>query len=262
MPRPVAQPSTEIGLYRQTPDISLYRQVDAILRDQIADGALRPGDRLPSEDELRGRFGISRGTLRQALDSLERDGLIARTPGRGTFVREAPATKRGRGQERSASPLEAMIADAARADRLVRQGLASPPAVVARALGVDPGAELPFFIRLSGPRGTPIGLKRYLHPRLVAQADALAQAADFPAVLAGQGKGGKRKTAHIGPAWAEAILAEPRFAMQLRVPVGSPLLSLWWVDRLGGAPAACTQMLQPGSAVTLMLAGDAPGEAE
>ena len=74
--------------------------------------------------------------------------------------------------------------------------------------------------------------------------DALAQAEDFSAALG----------ASRGRAWVEAILAEPRFAMQLKVPRGAPLLSLWWVDLVGGAPAACTQMLRAGATVALDLA--------
>ncbi|HEY2936871.1 MAG TPA: GntR family transcriptional regulator [Gaiellaceae bacterium] len=60
------------------------------LADAIASGKLAPGDRLPPERELAGRVRVSRMTLRQALDSLERRGLVARQVGRegGTFVAE------------------------------------------------------------------------------------------------------------------------------------------------------------------------------
>lgn len=54
---------------------------------------LKPGDVLPTETELCGRFGVSRGTVRRAFDELERDGLVSRQPGRGTFV-AAPRMER------------------------------------------------------------------------------------------------------------------------------------------------------------------------
>ena len=58
-----------------------------VLRDQIVSGSLRAGDRLPSEPALAQRHRLSRVTIRRALEGLERDGLIDRVPGAGTFVR-------------------------------------------------------------------------------------------------------------------------------------------------------------------------------
>ena len=56
------------------------------LRAFIEAGDFASGDRLPSERELIGELGISRSTLRKALDALERDGAIWRHVGKGTFV--------------------------------------------------------------------------------------------------------------------------------------------------------------------------------
>ena len=56
------------------------------LRAFIAAGEYGPGDRLPPERELIGNLAMSRGTLRKALDALERDGMIWRHVGKGTFV--------------------------------------------------------------------------------------------------------------------------------------------------------------------------------
>jgi len=231
---------------RAQTDITLYRQVGAILREQISDGVLRAGDQLPSEEALRLEYGISRGTLRQALDAMERDGLIERAPGRGTFVRSGV---RAAARERTRSDWATMIAETApRADRIVREGAAVPPLAVIQALGLGRGVEAPFFIRLSSARGgAAVGVKRYLHPALLPQAAALAAADDFAAALGASGE------VTVGAAWAEALLAEPRFAMQLKVPLGAPLLSLWWVDLVDGEPRACTQMLQSGGQVALSL---------
>src|SRR5918912_3516508 len=67
-----------------------HAQIERSLAEAIAAGRLLPGDRLPSERELAARAGVSRMTLRQALDSLERRGLLERRVGRdgGTFVAE------------------------------------------------------------------------------------------------------------------------------------------------------------------------------
>ena len=56
--------------------------------DEIAAGRLKPTAKIPSERELSDSLGVSRGTVRKALDELERKGLIKRRPGSGTFVTE------------------------------------------------------------------------------------------------------------------------------------------------------------------------------
>jgi len=73
---------------RREAAIPLYRQLASILRRPIAAGEAAPGDRLPSESQLVARHGVSRITVRQALADLEREGLIERSAGRGSFVRE------------------------------------------------------------------------------------------------------------------------------------------------------------------------------
>ena len=56
----------------------------------VREGVLGPGDRIPGERELALRLKVSRATVRDALRELELRGLISRTPGRGTVIREVP----------------------------------------------------------------------------------------------------------------------------------------------------------------------------
>ena len=56
------------------------------VRAFIAEGGFGPGDRLPAERQLVETLGITRATLRRAFDALEREGLIWRHVGKGTFV--------------------------------------------------------------------------------------------------------------------------------------------------------------------------------
>lgn len=64
----------------------LTARVRQVLADRIARGEFAPGEQLPTERELGDQFGVSRVTVRRALASLAREGLVYAIQGRGTFV--------------------------------------------------------------------------------------------------------------------------------------------------------------------------------
>lgn len=66
--------------------VPLYFQLAEILKERIEAAHWQPGDRFPSEGELREEFGVSRTVIRPALALLESDGQLVRLKGRGTFV--------------------------------------------------------------------------------------------------------------------------------------------------------------------------------
>ncbi|OGV73407.1 MAG: hypothetical protein A3K19_10910 [Lentisphaerae bacterium RIFOXYB12_FULL_65_16] len=70
-------------LKRSTP---LYRQICSHLEGRILSGALRPGDRLPTTQQMAARYKVTVQTAQQAAMLLSRRGLIERAPGRGSFV--------------------------------------------------------------------------------------------------------------------------------------------------------------------------------
>jgi GntR family transcriptional regulator len=67
-------------------DAPLYSRVEAVLASEIADGALKVGDQLPTEDSLIARFEVSRITVRRAIQNLVSRGLVEIRRGKGTFV--------------------------------------------------------------------------------------------------------------------------------------------------------------------------------
>jgi len=70
--------------------IPLYQQLQEILRLEISSKTRKAESKLPSEHELCRQFGITRPTVRQALEGLVREGLVRKHRGRGAFVTEAP----------------------------------------------------------------------------------------------------------------------------------------------------------------------------
>ena len=66
--------------------IPIYAQLEGILLEMIESGELKPGDMIPSENELSKKYGISRMTAKKAIDSLTIKGLVERTQGKGTYV--------------------------------------------------------------------------------------------------------------------------------------------------------------------------------
>lgn len=64
----------------------IYQNVKDDLIKKISEGTYKSGDRIPSERELCQVYGVSRMTVRQAVVALEKDGMVYREKGRGTFV--------------------------------------------------------------------------------------------------------------------------------------------------------------------------------
>jgi DNA-binding GntR family transcriptional regulator len=82
---------------------SLVDVAEEALRGWLATGRHRPGERLPPEQELSAHLGISRGTLRTALQRLEDTGEIVRRQGSGTYVGRAVSTSLDEGLEKLVS---------------------------------------------------------------------------------------------------------------------------------------------------------------
>ncbi|MET8381590.1 GntR family transcriptional regulator [Streptosporangium canum] len=66
----------------------LWEQLAEILRQQIRAGELKPRQVLPSESHLQDEHGVSRGTVRRAMQALGKQGWTVTIQGRGTYVAE------------------------------------------------------------------------------------------------------------------------------------------------------------------------------
>lgn len=75
----------------------IYRQISDLIRGEIEKGSYKPGDVIPSERIYSNQLGISRMTVRAAIDELVNDGLLIRRHGRGTVVALRKITKNALG---------------------------------------------------------------------------------------------------------------------------------------------------------------------
>lgn len=79
--------------FSHTSPVPLYSQIRELLRERILDGTYRGDQQMPSEHEMVKAFGVSRITVRQALNDLQKEGLIFKIHGKGTFVSRAKAVQ-------------------------------------------------------------------------------------------------------------------------------------------------------------------------
>src|SRR4051794_27153720 len=86
----------------------IYVQLANLLRAKIEAGDWKPGERIPSENELTQTFGIARMTGRQVLEQLVDEGLLFRVPGKGTFVAQPKIDTRSPAYVGIREQLEAM----------------------------------------------------------------------------------------------------------------------------------------------------------
>ena len=102
------------------PDARSAATIATRLRRAILDGVYVDGERLPAERRLATALSSSRGTVREALRSLERDRLVSRRVGSGTFVTFRPGDDDGDDVAEVTSPLELVDARIAVEPRMVR----------------------------------------------------------------------------------------------------------------------------------------------
>lgn len=181
-----------------------------------------PGDRFPTEQALTDEFGVSRETVREALSGLEKDGILRRHRGRGTFVARLPAN---RPDERLTGPVEGFTELKLNTEaRILKSGVCNlPPA---------------FFSRHGIPAGQPFYLIRRL--RLLDGAPLAQHDAYMPVEVGVRiNRLDLRHTTIMGELrdtlgipireqWQQidATVADTELAEPLNVSIGAPLLSI------------------------------------
>ncbi|MEY9484766.1 GntR family transcriptional regulator [Streptomyces calvus] len=155
----------DFALDRGSP-VPLYYQLAQQLEAAIENGVLAPGNLLGNEVDLSVRLGLSRPTVRQAIQSLVDKGLLVRRRGVGTQVVHSQVR---RPLELSSLYDDLEAAGQAPATRVVRNETVPASADVAAALGLAEGAEVVLLERLRSTHGQPVALLcNHLPPGLLA----------------------------------------------------------------------------------------------
>lgn len=199
-----------------------HHQVYLVLRQQIREGRYGPADPLPAETELSRQFGVSRITVRRALERLEREGAIDRQRGRGTFVRpggvEPPVAASLSGS------IENLIAMGLRTEvRVLSLEYLPAPPDVAAALNLAPATVVQKAVRVRAHAGVPFShLTTWVPEDLGRRFDAAALR-DTPLLVLLDRAGVKAQSAEQT---ITAKLAAPEIAAHLGLQPGEPLLSI------------------------------------
>lgn len=202
------------------------------LRDALAELAaseLAPDTAIPSERELMETYGVSRATVRKAIDALVVDGLLQRIHGKGTFV--------SRPRLESRLHLASFSQDMRRrgltpSTRLLALEAEQPPGEVTAALGLRAREQAWRVDRVRLADGQPIAVEYGWYPmRLFPDLDTADLSGSLYTVMADHGR-------HVDAAeqtlWGEA--ADRTMARLLSAPEHTPLLVFRRVASSGGTP--------------------------
>lgn len=208
----------------------MKRRLSFAVRDQLAEriasGEIAAGGRLPPEPQLAADLGVSRATLREALRSLEEDGLVTRTRGAGTYATNRPRL-------RNNLDLNFGVTEAIRAAGMspgtssatVRTAAASTDD--AKALDLQRGDTVVVLERVRTADDRPVVWSRDVVRATLLPAGALERAGDVSVyeVLARSGVAIQHGVVTVEPQAADKALAK-----RLRIEQGALLLYLRQVD--------------------------------
>jgi len=209
-------------LAKKRRNIPLHHQVFLVLQDEIAERRYSPGEALPTEDELAKLFGVSRVTIRAALETLDSLGLIERRQGVGTFVRELSRPE----------PFTVPMMDLAARNReivrttrahVVEFGFTPAPRHVRSYFQVQPDELFQRAVRIRYVRNWPIMQVTTYIPEVIGRqfGPEEMEGGSLYAILQRFGI-----TFASGEQVVSAAAADPIVAERLNVAIGAPLLKV------------------------------------
>lgn len=229
-----------------------WEAIASELRQDIVQGLLPPGARLPNETELAQRFGVHRHTLRQAMQSLVREGFVQVRHGSGTYVRELVLDYALRRRTRLTQNLAEAGESASRELMSAEEALAGDWAAPLR---VSARSRVLLLRTRARVRGRVVGVTEsaFPLPRFVGLAEAFAQHGTVTAALAALGVHDYTRARSV----IAARLPTQAEADALARPLTQPLLVVNYTNcDLQGVPVQAASTLFAADAVQLTVGPD------
>ena len=204
------------------PEGGKARRVYLLLQEEILRGVYAPGASLEGEQKLAVRFGISRVTVRRALDALAQEGMIARRAGSGTVVQAQPSQPPVLADFSTLIP-QLLDMDQKTTARLLSFSYGAAPAVVAEAMSLPEGGRVQTAVRVRLAQGRAFSHLTTYVPEEIAANYTEADLATTPLFRLLERSGVCIERAHQS---VSATLATPDVAEVLGLSVGAPVLTL------------------------------------
>jgi GntR family transcriptional regulator len=206
--------------------LPLYKQIRTLLVQRLHQGEWKPGEPIPSEQELAARFQVSQGTVRKAIDELAAENLLVRRQGKGTFV---ATHQEPRAQYRFLRLVPDQGEMVPAQSRFLACRRTKAPADVAAPLGLHAGDPVVHIRRLLITGGAPLVLDDIWLPGALFRGLTPERLAEYRGPLYGlfESEFGTRMIR--ADERIRAVAAQAEVAALLGVAPGSPLLL---VDRV------------------------------
>jgi GntR family transcriptional regulator len=201
----------------------LYQQIKALITQSLQSGEWKPGELIPSEVELAGRFKVSQGTVRKAIDELAAENLVVRRQGKGTFV---ATHHEARAQFRFLRLMPDVGEPHYAESRFLEVKRLRAPAEVARQLDMKSGDSVIFIKRVQSFDGAPTILEELWLPGAIFKGLTAERLSEYKGPMYGlfESEFGTRMI-HASER-LRAVAAGEVEAEVLAVPSGTPLLSV------------------------------------
>ena len=201
----------------------LYQQIKALIMQSLQTGEWKPGELIPSEVELAYRYKVSQGTVRKAIDELSAENLVVRRQGKGTFV----ATHH---EARAQFRFLRLMPDAGEPhqpeNRIMEVKRLRGPAEVTRVLDIKAGDSVIFIRRVQYFDTVPTIMEEIWLPGAIFKGLTAERLAEYKGPMYGLFETEFGTPMIRASEKLKAVVAEDTAVELLKVPAGTPLLSV------------------------------------